>query len=224
MAYLSEADHRRISDAVAAAEETTSGEIVTVLADRSDGYSDIALAWAAALAFLAMTILAWFGDWMLDLFDALAGGWNHEWTTPGTLALFTALTIAIFLLVWLVQLWSPVKFALVPGKVKTARVRERAVDLFKVGADRRTVGRTGVVIYLSLRERRAEIVADAAINEMVPPETWGEAMTDMLDEIAEGRMADGIIAGVADVGAILSQHFPRADDDRNELPDRLVEL
>lgn len=224
MAYLDEADHRRISDAVAAAEETTSGEIVTVLADRSDGYSDIALAWAAAVAFLAMTVWAWLGEGMLALFDWTAGGWNHEWTTTGVLALFTAIAIVKFLAVWLIQLWQPLKFALIPRRVKRARVRERAVELFKVGADRRTIGRTGVVIYLSMREHRAEIVADAAINEKVSLEIWGEAMSDMLDHIAEGRVADGIIAGVADVGAVLSAHFPRAGDDRNELPDRVVEL
>ena len=34
----------------------------------------------------------------------------------------------------------------------------------------------------------------------------------------------GLIAAVTQVGAVLAQHFPRADDDRNELPDRLIEV
>ena len=59
MGYLNDAEHKLVSAAVAAAEEHTAGEIVTVLAERSDGYSDIQLAWAvlastAALAFLAL--------------------------------------------------------------------------------------------------------------------------------------------------------------------------
>jgi putative membrane protein len=114
--------------------------------------------------------------------------------------------------------------ALVPGPVKTNRVEDRAIDLFKVGADRRTHGRTGVLIYLSLAEHRAEIVADEAITGKVEPEAWGAAMADMLAEIRQGRIADGLGAGVRDVGAILAQHFPRSDDDTNELPDRLIEL
>ena len=46
----------------------------------------------------------------------------------------------------------------------------------------------------------------------------------MIAPVREGRVADGMIAAIRDVGAILSTQFPRADDDRNELPDRLIEL
>jgi len=75
-----------------------------------------------------------------------------------------------------------------------------------------------------MREHRAEIVADEPIAAKVDAEVWGEAMADMLAEIKEGRIAEGLAAGVRDVGAVLSQHFPRADDDVNELPDRLIEV
>jgi putative membrane protein len=96
--------------------------------------------------------------------------------------------------------------------------------LFKVGAERRTHGRTGILIYLSMRERRAQIIADEAIASKVAPETWGEAMAALLAHIKEGRHADGMIAAVEKVGAVLAEHFPRAEDDQNELPDRLIEL
>jgi putative membrane protein len=49
-------------------------------------------------------------------------------------------------------------------------------------------------------------------------------MADMLKDIRHGRIADGLVAGVRDVGAVLAQHFPRAEDDQNELPDRLIEV
>ena len=78
--YLSEADHARVTAAVAAAETRTAGEIVTVVADRSDGYSDIALAWSAVVAFTALAVLALFPDFYLGLVDRMLGGWNHEWT------------------------------------------------------------------------------------------------------------------------------------------------
>ena len=129
-----------------------------------------------------------------------------------------------FLIVWLIQLWDPVRFALIPGRVKTARVHERAITHFKVGAERRTHGRTGILIYLSMREHRAEIVADEPIAAKVSAEVWGEAMADMLVEIKQGKIAEGMAAGVRDVGQVLSEHFPRAEDDENELPDRLIEV
>ena len=129
-----------------------------------------------------------------------------------------------FLVLWLIQLWDRAKFALIPGRIKTMRVHARAVAHFKVGAERRTHGRTGIMIYLSMKEHRAEIVADAPIAEKVSAEVWGEAMADMLAEIREGRIAEGIAAGVRDVGVVLAEHFPRSDDDVNELPDRLIEV
>ena len=97
-------------------------------------------------------------------------------------------------------------------------------DSFKVGAERRTHGRTGVLLYLSMREHRAEIVADQPIAAIVPAEVWGEAMADMLAEIKQGHIAEGLAAGVRDVGQVLSEHFPRSEDDENELPDRLIEV
>ena len=222
--YLSPEDHKRVSDAVAAAETRTAGEIVTVVADRSDGYSDVAFAWAALLSFTALTLFAIFPDVVLGKLEWLAGGWNHEWKTRELLGIATALAIVTFLAAWLIQLWQPLKFWLVPPPIKTARALGRAIDLFKVGAERRTHGRTGILIYLSMREHRAEIVADEAIASRVATETWGEAMAAMLVEIKQGRLADGMIAGVEKVGAVLAEHFPRAEDDTNELPDRLIEL
>lgn len=222
--YLSDDQHRIVSNAVAEAELTTSGEIVTVLADRSDGYTDIALLWAAIAAFTAMTIFAMFPAQFLEKIDWLTGGWGHEWTQGEVLSLAIGFGLLKFFGVWLFLLWDPLKFLLVPGPIKQARVRAQAIKHFKVGAERRTHGRTGVLLYLSMREHRAEIVADEPIAERVPAEVWGEAMADMLTEIKQGQLAAGMAAGVRDVGKVLSEHFPRAEDDQNELPDRLIEV
>lgn len=222
--HFTEADHQRVSDAVTAAEAHTAGEIVTVVAEQSDGYSDIALAWSALVAFTALTVYALFPQFYLDLIDRLMGGWGTEWNHSELLALATAGAALKFLGTWLILLWPPLRFLLIPGPVKSARARARATDLFKVGAERRTVGRTGVLIYLSMREHRAEIVADEAIASKVEPEIWGEAMAAMVEHVGDGRCAEGMAAAVEKVGAVLAEHFPRAESDSNELPDRLIEL
>ena len=222
--YLTADDHKRVSDAVALAESHTAGEIVTVVADRSDGYSDVAFAWAALVAFTALALFALFPGFYLGLLESVLGGWNHEWTNREVLGIATALAIVKFLATWAILHWQPLRFALIPPPIKTARALSRAIDLFKVGAERRTHGRTGILIYLSMREHRAEIVADEAIASRVAPEAWGEAMAAMLEHIKQGRCADGMIAAVGKVGAVLAEHFPRAEGDINELPDRLIEL
>jgi putative membrane protein len=229
MNYLSEEQHQLVSSAVTAAEEATSGEIVTVLAERSDSYNDVALLWAAAAAFSAMSLFAALPEPFLKLWDNVVGmlvfqGWHHDWTTGEIVSMALALGLIAFVAMLLAQRYEPLKFALVPAPTRTARVHARAIKHFKVGAERRTVGSTGVLIYLSMREHRAEIVADQSIAEKVPAEVWGEAMGDMLAEIRRGCIAEGIAAGVRDVGYILAEHFPRGDNDTNELPDRLIEV
>ncbi len=224
MAYLTPDEHKIVSDAVGEAETQTSGEIVTVLADRSDDYHDVALLWAAALAFTAMSLFAALPRPFLNLWDALIGGWSHEWTTGELASMTIGLGLIAFVFGWAMQLIEPLKFALIPGPLKTSRAHAQAIKHFKVGAERRTHGRTGVLIYLSMREHRAEIVADESIAAKVDAEVWGEAMGDMLGLIKRGRIANGMAAGVRDVGWVLAQHFPREEHDENELPDRLIEV
>lgn len=224
MAYLSETQHRLVSDAVGEAERNTSGEIVTVLADRSDGYSDVVLVYAAAMAFTAMSVFAALPRPFLDLWDALVGGWGHDWSTGELASMTIALGLVAFAASWVALSFDALRFALVPKPVKAARARDAAVRHFKVGAESRTHGRTGVLLYLSMREHRAEIVADATIASQVPAEVWGEAMADMLGEIREGRVAEGLAAGIRDVGVVLADRFPRDAEDTNELPDRLIEV
>jgi putative membrane protein len=113
---------------------------------------------------------------------------------------------------------------LTPGATKHRRVRRRAISIFKAAAERRTAGRTGILIYLSMAERRAEIIGDQAITSVTTPETWGEAMAALIVEVKEGRVAEGMVAAIEEVGVVLSQHFPRSAGDMNEIPDKLIEL
>ena len=221
---MTEADHQRVSQAVRSAEAGTAGEIVTIVADASDRYRDVALWWSIGVVMLALAALAAFPDFYTGLVGWLSNGWVVEWTLAEAFELALAVAVLKFAGVWLILQWMPLRLFLTPGAVKAERVRLRAIRYFKVGAERRTSGRTGVLIYLSMAEHRAEIVADEAIHSKVTPETWGEAMAKLIAEVRDGRLADGMIAAIGDVGAILGTHFPRAADDVNELPDRLIEL
>ncbi len=224
MAYFDKAQHKIVSDAVAEAELTTSGEIVPVIAERSDEYSDVVLVWAAAAAFTAMSIFAAFPEFFLEKVDWVLGGWSSERSYGEIIAWAVGFGLLKFVAVWAILSWDPLRFFFVPSPLKRQRVHDRAVRHFKVGAEGRTHGKTGVMLYLSMREHRAEIVADDSITDLVPAEVWGEAMADMLADIRKGCIAEGIAAGVRDVGKVLSEHFPRGADDGNELPDRLIEV
>jgi len=140
------------------------------------------------------------------------------------LTLLMAFAALKFTIALLILKWMPLRLALTPGATKHRRVRRRAIAVFKAAAERRTVGRTGILIYLSIAERRAEIVADEAILKVTDGETWVEAMASLLEHVREGRAADGICAAIERVGVVLAEHFPRSENDRNEIPDKLIEL
>lgn len=222
--YIPEADRDRIGAAVAKAELRSAGEIVTILADRSDSYGDVALCWSAAVALLALAVLAIIPDFYLGLYDRLLADWGHVWTPRAILTLAAGVATIKFGAMMLLQRWQPLRFWLVPGPIKTMRVHDRAVRAFRIGAERRTSGRTGILIYLSMREHRAEIVADEAIASKVDPSVWGDAMHAMLAELRHARVADGMIAAIGQVATVLEAHVPRTNDDTNELPDRLIEV
>ncbi len=220
---MNEADHAKVSAAIAAAERGTDGEVIAIITERSDSYHDVGLHYAVAVLFL---VIAWFTAWpgQLESWWTLAMGWTAAPTTQQLLLLLLGIGLFKFLAVLFILRWMPLRLALTPGATKSRRVRRRAVMLFKAAAERRTVGRTGVLIYLSMGEHRAEIIGDDAITHVTSPETWGEAMVALLTEVKAGRSADGIVAAVGLIGGVLATHFPKDGHDHNEIPDKLIEL
>ncbi len=224
MIRLSKADHEKVSHAIAAAEASTDGEIVAMTSRLSDSYHDVALHWAVAMLILVLAWAAWRPDWLTWWFDLFFGGWRAEPTLSELLTFLMVLAVLKFTAVLLALKWMPLRLALTPGATKHRRVRRRAVAIFRAAAERRTKGRTGILVYLSIGERRAEIVADEAIAEVTSPDTWGEAMASLLTDVRDGRAADGICAAIEQIGIVLAEHFPKSAGNPNEIPDKLIEL
>jgi putative membrane protein len=222
--HLSQADHALVSAAVTEAEAHTSGEIVTIVARRSDSYHDVGLSWAAAVVFVALALMAAFPAHLRAFLSMLLLDWEHELADWKLLTGLLGLLILKFLVVRYLLAIMPLRMLVTPRATKARRVRRRAILLFRTAAEARTRGRTGVLLYLSLDEHRAELVADRAINEKVAPEIWGDAMAALVEAIRDNRPGEGMAAAVRQIGHVLAIHFPRADDDVNELPDRLIEL
>ena len=216
---LSEAERNRVTQAVSAAETGTDGEIVTVVTELSDAYHDVALHYGV-IAALAVTAI---GAIWPEVLSPLDRGWTTDDLSADLFALLLA-QAAAFLLVRGLLHWMPLRLLLTPRATKSRRVRRRAVQYFKIGAESRTAGREGVLLYLSAGEHMAEIVADEAVHRAVPAERWGEAMAALVDEVRAGRVGDGMAAAAKAIGTILAEHFPKSADNPNELPDRVIEL
>ena len=222
--HLTRADHATVTAAVTAAEATTDGEIVTIVARSSDAYQDVGLHWAVLAMLLVLALLSVFPQ-AIDAIHLVTGDpWNEHVATGTALTIATFLAAVTFLAVRYLLAIRPLRIALTPGATKTRRVHARALALFRASAEHRTIAKTGVLLYLSLEEHRAEIIADAGIHDRVSHDVWGHAMASLVIAVKDGRPGDGMAAAVQEIGVVLAEHFPRSAGDINELPDRLIEL
>lgn len=107
-------------------------------------------------------------------------------------------------------------------RFKKDPVYYHAVRVFYSKKLHKTKDRTGILIFLSIEERRLQILADRGINEKVHPELWQNYATTLVDDIKRGRACYGISNIVREVGNVLTQYFPIKPGDINELPNEVV--
>ena len=108
----------------------------------------------------------------------------------------------------------------IEGKCK-GEVLDRSAWLFKKLGMRATAARNGVLIYLSVNDRKFAIIGDSGINKVVPIGFWDEIKTMMVSHFKQGEFAVGLVKGIEMSGQQLKQYFPYQSDDVNELPDEI---
>ena len=119
---------------------------------------------------------------------------------------------------------TPLRMALVPAATKRRCASRLAREQFFAQGLHRTRERTGVLIFVAVAEHHVEIIADHGIDALVPPDTWDQAVAEFITRVRGGRVAEGFLAAIGVVGERLAEHFPRAADDADELPNRLIEI
>lgn len=228
MKGLDQATRERISQAVAEAERTTSGEIFCIVAREVSDYREVPLAWAALIALVLPVVFVPFGflpsEWTSQFDDwSAAHQISADRTAATAILAYAGVQIALFILTWALVAIAPVRRALTPRALKTRRVREAALKQFLAKGVHETRDRTGVLIFASLADRQVEVVADEGIYAKVDPSVWGDTVKALTAGLKQGRPGDGFVEAVGIAGGVLARHFPpRAGDNPNELSDGLV--
>jgi len=228
MGVLTPEEHARIAAAIRAAEARTSGEIFAVVARESDDYRLQPLLWAALATLLAGLVAGLLGPLMLGLFSG-PGDWTaqEEGALPWVPLDGTALALgeaAAFLALAALASIPRFRVRLVPAAIRRRRAHRHAVEQFLAHNLHATEARTGVLIFVSLAERYAAVIADRGIAARVPQATWDALTLRVVEAAAEGRLADGLVRAVEEAGEVLAENFPPSRENENELPDALVEL
>jgi putative membrane protein len=206
---------KAVSDAVSEAEKKTSAEIVPVVATASDRYER-----AEDLIGLGASVAAVASTW--TLFQPAAS----DWESSPELTLRLPLVLLALLGGWMIgvlvaKLLPWLKRLAVPRRTMTARVLIAAHQAFDSLHAHKTSGATGVVIYVSLFERRVCVWADKAISARIPETEWKGITEDLVRALARGNPREGMIEAIRRCGELLAKPFPIQPSDVNELPNEL---
>lgn len=219
-------DHERIAEAIAMAELTTAGEIYCIVAEEVSDYRETPLAWAAGAA-LVLPAFALLLGFRPDALSRLFGGWTVGHAAAGDATVLSALTTyillqaAVFVIVGVLVAIPAVRRALTPKAVKAERVHDAALQQFFAKGMHLTEGRTGVLLFVSLADHRAEVIADEGIYAAAPHQVWDEVVALLINGIKHERLGDGFVAAIERTGQILAQHVPPTGANPNERPDEL---
>jgi putative membrane protein len=197
---FSREDHEAVSSAIRNAEQHTCGQIVCVLSRASSDYAVVPVLLASVLALLS--------PWPLIHF------------TPWSVERIFLVQIAVFIVAGLVFSWPPLHIALVPRSARRALAHRTALEQFVVRRIANTKNRCGILIFVSLAERYARIIADEGIAQKVKQAEWQAAIEALTGHMHDGRIAQGFIAAIDRCGVVLAAHAP-PDGSPNALPDRL---
>jgi len=204
VAVFDEDDRRAVREAVTDAERKTVGEILPVVVERSDPHPGAD--WLAALSFVLVgssALLAWLP-------------WQH----PVEVLLAQIGMGAVGFV--LARMLPELKRLFIFEDRATRVAEEQAFQEFYRNGLHKTVAATGVLLFVSLLERRVVILADEGIDSAVEPGFWADTDEVILEGIRRGSLRQGLVAGIGRAGECLSHHFPWKEGDRNEIPDRVI--
>lgn len=212
---LSEEDNEKIKAAVHRAESKTSGEIVTAIIKESSDYAFYELTASLLAGFIYYMICLFAYSELSQKLNRMFWSYTEMYTT-----LFIGLsTIIVIGLFYLLANIEGVDRLIVPSKIIGSKVNRRAQLFFGESGLFNTKDRTGVLIFISLREKRVELLADTGINALVKQDAWNDVVTDLVLKIKENNLVEGLELAVDACGDILVEHFPIEPDDENELSD-----
>lgn len=202
--FFTSEEAERIQQAVIAAEQNTSGEIVPMVVSVSGHYAEVELS-ALVIGLVLGTLAAFI--------------WHDPWGSLQAYLLWPALGAASGLLVASIP---SVKRHLIRKDRATEAVHLRSLAAFTAHGLHYTKAHTGILIFVSLLEHRVIVLADRGINEKVAPGTWDEVVKILTDGLRSRDTCRAFCSAIERCGMILAKFFPRALDDEDELANSLI--
>ncbi|HIQ38360.1 MAG TPA: hypothetical protein EYH36_10285 [Desulfocapsa sulfexigens] len=208
--FFSKEEQTRICETVHKAELKTSGELVPMLVCESHSYPLAAIRGAAFVALLTALIVT----------PLIAGMF---WLESSNLWVFLGVGTPVFLIVqFLISSYPRLKrFCLFADEMDT-EVQNSAFAAFFTEELYKTKDANGILIFISILEHRAWVIADSGISERIPHERWEEAVAVITNGIRKKKQCQALCEAITMIGDILEKEFPIQDGDINELHDLII--
>ncbi|MEK6334867.1 MAG: hypothetical protein AABM67_07960 [Acidobacteriota bacterium] len=186
--------------AVREIEKTTDAEFVIVVRRRSGTYRHADYLFGAIVAFVSL---------LLILF--LPVSFHAFWIPFDVVALFLASAFVS-------SRSETIRRFFTTRKYRADAARAGAAAMFYEAGIANTLAENGLLIYLSLLERRLEVFADRGILKAVPPLEWNNAVYEM-KKVTRQKDPDALLKAVRELGSLLAEHLPPRGENPNELAD-----
>jgi putative membrane protein len=181
-------------------EKGTDAELVLIVRARSHSYAAANYLFGALLAFAGLNFL------LFTPFNF------HQYWVPIDIALLFVLGA------YASSRSNAIRRRLTRKSVRNKSVREAAAAMFYEAGIANTKAEMGVLVYLSLLERRLELIADRGILKAVPALEWNQVLFE-LHQAGKQPRPETLSAGLEKLGILLAQHLPASAENLNELPD-----
>ena len=211
---FSDADRATIAAAIAEAERETAGEIVPVVATASGRYDR-----AEDLFGLVVALAALAGVWLaFQGVEPATGAWavGHD-VRIGLPLLLVTVVVAFALGTALAARFPVLALPFVRPREMVEEVERAAFAAFHHFRVRRTAAGTGILIYVSLYERRVFVLGDDVVSARLTFGDWDDVRDAVLRGLRAGRPTDGLCGGIRAAGRRLAEHFPPSQGDTNEI-------
>ena len=208
-------DIDKIKKAVTIAESKTSGEIATAIIKESDNYAFFELLFALIVGFIYFFVIMFFTDKIESIIKQMFWDYSNNY-------LLAFYGFSTFLIISLFYLFANIPFIdklIVPHSIMNKKVNQRAVRYFMESGVYNTKDRTGILIFISILEKRVELLADKGINSKINQNEWDSIVGNITKGIKINEIFKHLSESILTCGQLLEKHFPIQKNDKNELRD-----
>lgn len=217
MAFLSESEKASLTAQINHAESQTRAEIVTVIAQSSDGYRYIPTLWAALIA---LSVPGLYYLWV----NFNSGGWGALESIQQSTQWLYPIQVLVFLGLGMIFQIPRARVWMVPARVKRQRAARHAREQFFLQKLHETEGRTGILVFVSVAEHYVEIIVDSSIADVVDNSIWNDTVNEFINHVRAGNIAKGFESTIEHCRVIAWENFPAPEGRPDELPNHLIEV